>query len=77
VLTLAGLVVNVGSALVVTLFSDGGSASGSGWVYAQAAISLFLYQTLDATDGKQSYRSGQSTPLEELFDHGMDAMSTG
>lgn len=39
------------------------------------AITLFLYQTLDAIDGKQARRTGTSSPLGELFDHGMDSIS--
>jgi phosphatidylglycerophosphate synthase len=33
-------------------------------------IGLFIYQSLDAIDGKQARRTGQSGPLGELFDHG-------
>lgn len=47
------------------------------WAYLQAALGLFIYQTLDATDGKQARRTGSSTPLGELFDHGCDAFSQG
>jgi len=40
------------------------------------AICLFVYQTMDALDGKQARRTGNSSPLGELFDHGCDALST-
>jgi phosphatidylglycerophosphate synthase len=40
-----------------------------------AGLSVFIYQTLDAIDGKQARRTGQSSPLGQLFDHGCDAMS--
>lgn len=40
------------------------------------AIGLFVYQTLDACDGKQARRTGSSSPLGELFDHGCDSLST-
>jgi phosphatidylglycerophosphate synthase len=40
----------------------------------QAACS-FIYQTLDAIDGKQARRTGASSPLGQLFDHGCDALS--
>lgn len=40
------------------------------------AFSIFMYQTLDAVDGKQARRTGQSGPLGQLFDHGCDAWST-
>lgn len=47
-----------------------------GWVYASWGIGLFLYQTFDACDGTQARRTGQSGPLGELFDHGVDAINT-
>lgn len=46
------------------------------WVLILAAIGLFVYQTLDACDGKQARRTGNSSSLGELFDHGCDAVST-
>ncbi|KAK2757974.1 hypothetical protein FQN54_004380 [Arachnomyces sp. PD_36] len=46
------------------------------WVYASWAVGLFLYQTFDAVDGTQARRTGQSGPLGELFDHGVDACNT-
>eukprot|EP00762_Andalucia_godoyi_P003800 ANDGO_08533.mRNA.1 putative CDP-alcohol phosphatidyltransferase class-I family protein 3 len=45
------------------------------WVYAFAAVCLFLYQTLDNCDGKQAVRTRSSSPLGELFDHGVDALA--
>lgn len=46
------------------------------WVHVLCAVCLFAYQTLDALDGKQARRTGSSSPLGELFDHGCDAVST-
>jgi len=46
------------------------------YIYVIHAICLFLYQTLDALDGKHARRTGNSSPLGELFDHGCDAVST-
>ena len=40
------------------------------------AIGFFIYQSLDAIDGKQARRTGSNSPLGELFDHGCDALST-
>ncbi|KAF9584810.1 hypothetical protein BGW38_005101 [Lunasporangiospora selenospora] len=40
------------------------------------AVGLFVYQSLDAIDGKQARRTGTSGPLGELFDHGCDALNT-
>uniref|UniRef100_A0AC34GHS4 Uncharacterized protein n=1 Tax=Panagrolaimus sp. ES5 TaxID=591445 RepID=A0AC34GHS4_9BILA len=45
------------------------------WAYFLAALGLFLYQTLDAIDGKQARRTNSASPLGELFDHGCDSIS--
>ena len=47
------------------------------WAYLLCAVGLFIYQSLDAIDGKQARRTNSSTPLGELFDHGCDSLSTG
>ena len=39
-------------------------------VWISVAVLLFLSHTLDGIDGKQARRTGTSTPLGELFDHG-------
>lgn len=36
---------------------------------------MFLYQTLDAIDGKQARRTKNGSPLGQLFDHGCDAVT--
>jgi len=46
------------------------------WVLINSAICLFVYQTMDAVDGKQARRAQCSSPLGELTDHGCDALST-
>lgn len=46
------------------------------WSYIATAVGIFFYQTLDELDGKQARRTGSSTSLGELFDHGCDAIST-
>jgi phosphatidylglycerophosphate synthase len=46
-------------------------------MYFLTALGLFVYQSLDAIDGKQARRTGTSSPLGELFDHGCDSVSTG
>lgn len=45
------------------------------WVSVAHGVLLFLYQTLDAVDGKQARRTNSSSPLGELFDHGCDALT--
>ena len=44
------------------------------WI--SVAILFFLAHTLDGTDGKQARRTGSSSPVGELFDHGCDSWST-
>lgn len=36
---------------------------------------MFVYHTLDGCDGKQARRTGSSSQLGEIFDHGVDALS--
>jgi len=40
------------------------------WVYIFASICQFIYQTLDAVDGKHARTTKASSPLGQLFDHG-------
>ncbi|VDM41340.1 unnamed protein product [Toxocara canis] len=74
-ITLIGLIVNLITVLVLSSFCRGASEPAPSWAYLQAALGLFIYQTLDATDGKQARRTGSSSPLGELFDHGCDSMT--
>lgn len=45
------------------------------YTFALAALGIWLFQTLDAIDGKQARRTGSSSPLGQLFDHGCDTIS--
>ncbi|BES99739.1 CDP-alcohol phosphatidyltransferase [Nesidiocoris tenuis] len=44
-----------------------------GWVFLAAGILIFIGYTLDGIDGKQARNTGTSSPLGELFDHGLDS----
>jgi ethanolaminephosphotransferase len=46
------------------------------WCYMEAA-SYLIYRILDELDGKQARRTGNSSPLGLLFDHGCDSMTAG
>lgn len=46
------------------------------WVWLVCAINHFLAHTLDGIDGKQARRTQSSTPLGELFDHGLDSWTS-
>ncbi|XP_035673369.1 choline/ethanolaminephosphotransferase 1-like isoform X3 [Branchiostoma floridae] len=76
-LTMAGFLINVVTSLLLIIFySPTAKEEAPAWVYAVCAVGWFLYQCLDGMDGKQARRTGSSTPLGELFDHGSDAVST-
>lgn len=68
--TLVGFFAIVASFLLFAFFSPSISESAPSWVYLFAAFCMFFYQTMDALDGKQARRTGNSSPLGELFDHG-------
>lgn len=75
--TLVGLVINCFGA-VLFWFWDlkfARDAEIPFWVYVLSVFCLFAYQTLDAIDGKQARRTGTSSPLGQLFDHGCDAFA--
>ncbi|EDS44014.1 diacylglycerol cholinephosphotransferase [Culex quinquefasciatus] len=57
-------------------YSPNGRSEPPRWASALCALGLFVYQSLDAIDGKQARRTNSSTPLGELFDHGCDSIST-
>lgn len=45
------------------------------WTYFFAGICIFIYQTLDACDGKQARKTKSSSPLGQLVDHGCDSFA--
>lgn len=45
------------------------------FVFVLAAAALFIYQLLDNLDGHQARRTGTSSPLGLLLDHGCDAFN--
>lgn len=53
-----------------------GTSEIPAWAFLWNAISLLAYQTLDNMDGKQARKTGSSSPLGLLFDHGCDAMNS-
>ena len=46
------------------------------WLFAFNGLCHCFYFTLDGCDGKQARRTNSSTPLGQLFDHGMDCLVT-
>ncbi|XP_075212584.1 choline/ethanolaminephosphotransferase 1 bbc isoform X7 [Lycorma delicatula] len=75
-ITVSGLIVNILTTLILVWYSPDAKAEAPRWAFFVCAFGLFVYQSLDAIDGKQARRTGTSTPLGELFDHGCDSIST-
>ncbi|XP_050504112.1 choline/ethanolaminephosphotransferase 1 isoform X3 [Diabrotica virgifera virgifera] len=75
-ITVLGLCVNIFTSLLLIWYSPDAKAEAPRWVCALCALGLFIYQSLDAIDGKQARRTNSSNPLGELFDHGCDSIST-
>ncbi|KAI1318137.1 hypothetical protein EDD11_007189 [Mortierella claussenii] len=66
-----GLLCVVVNLLTMYYFAPDMSGVCPSWVYYSFGIGLFVYQSLDAIDGKQARRTGTSGPLGELFDHAL------
>merc|ERR1711894_2752 len=75
-ITITGLVISMVAALLLIYHCPSAREEVSGWIPLALAITMFVYQTLDAIDGKQARRTGSSNALGELFDHGCDSLST-
>jgi phosphatidylglycerophosphate synthase len=45
------------------------------WLLGLQILGIFLFQTLDALDGKQARRTGSSSPLGNWLDHTLDVLS--
>ncbi|XP_064811990.1 choline/ethanolaminephosphotransferase 1-like isoform X2 [Oncorhynchus masou masou] len=75
-ITIVGLATNILTTLVLVYYCPTATEQAPLWAYLSCAVGLFIYQSLDAIDGKQARRTNNSTPLGELFDHGCDSLST-
>lgn len=77
VITFLGLVFSIISLVLTVYYNPELKADVCPrWVHLVVAINLFLYQTLDNMDGKQARKTGSSSPLGMLFDHGIDAINS-
>lgn len=73
--TLIGFVLIILSHLTLMWFSPRLEEPAPGWVYIFVGVSLATYMVLDNLDGRQARRTGSSSPLGHLFDHGCDAFN--
>ncbi|KAH0477218.1 MAG: uncharacterized protein KVP18_000854 [Porospora cf. gigantea A] len=75
ILTLVGFICTVGAFLCVAVPSPTLDMPIPRTCLLLVALFVFLYQTLDALDGKQARRMKCSSPLGTLFDHGCDIVT--
>jgi len=76
-ITFVGLCLIIMSHTMLAWFDPDLTGNAPSWVFALQGICLFVYSTLDNMDGKQARRTGSSSSLGLLFDHGCDAVNAG
>eukprot|EP00933_Yihiella_yeosuensis_P082298 TRINITY_DN96130_c0_g1_i1.p1 TRINITY_DN96130_c0_g1~~TRINITY_DN96130_c0_g1_i1.p1 ORF type:complete len:475 (+),score=38.91 TRINITY_DN96130_c0_g1_i1:44-1426(+) len=76
IVTLFGFLPMAVSYVLCWTYSPGYALSAPRWVILFALLSLFVYQTSDAVDGKHARKIGMATPVGQLFDHGFDCLSS-
>ncbi|KAM0485164.1 hypothetical protein ACHAPX_001145 [Trichoderma viride] len=73
--TLLGFFFILFNVALVVIYMPDLVGPGPSWLYFSFAFGLFMYQTMDNVDGKQARRTGTSSGLGELFDHGIDSLN--
>ncbi|KAK3942113.1 CDP-alcohol phosphatidyltransferase [Diplogelasinospora grovesii] len=73
--TLIGFIFILANVGLLVIFMPDLVGPGPAWLYYSFAFGLFMYQTMDNIDGKQARRTGTSSGLGELFDHGIDSLN--
>ncbi|KAI8875899.1 Choline/ethanolaminephosphotransferase [Backusella circina FSU 941] len=76
-ITLTGLLFMILNVILVFIYVPTFEPEDAGpwWLYVSFSLGLWLYSTFDNVDGRQARRTGTSSPLGELFDHGCDALN--
>ncbi|CAH0479357.1 unnamed protein product [Peronospora belbahrii] len=74
-ITIGALSLVILSHLIMLWYAPNMVEEAPRWVYINAGLSLLFYQILDVADGKQARKTGNSSPLGLLFDHGCDALN--
>ncbi|GAM16932.1 hypothetical protein SAMD00019534_001070, partial [Acytostelium subglobosum LB1] len=75
-ITLIGFFFIIASYLITCWYTPDFQGEAPKWTYLFHTLCIFIYQTMDALDGKQARRTNSSSGLGELFDHGCDAITT-
>ncbi len=71
-LTLVGQLACLGAAGASAWAAHGGAS----WLYVLSSFLLLAYLTLDNLDGAHARRTGQTSPLGEFLDHGLDGLAS-
>jgi len=74
--TLIGFLCILSSYVLMTFYDVTYSQQLPSSVLLYAAFTHFAYQTLDACDGKHARRTGNTSPLGMLMDHGCDSLTS-
>ncbi|KDD76107.1 hypothetical protein H632_c352p0 [Helicosporidium sp. ATCC 50920] len=74
-ITLMGLAALCGSYVLAAAHLPELDGEAPRHVYWACAAACFFYLHMDCLDGKQARRTGTSSPLGQLFDHGCDALA--
>ncbi|KAF6203595.1 hypothetical protein GE061_001927 [Apolygus lucorum] len=73
-LTFLGFMLTLSAALLLSFYDWHFYADSiPPWVFLVVPVLIFVGYTLDGIDGKQARNTGTSSPLGELFDHGLDS----
>lgn len=64
-------------ACVLAAACAGLAVGGPLGLYVVSAVLLLVYVTADNVDGPHARRTGQTSPLGEYLDHGLDGMASG
>lgn len=73
--TLLGFFCVLINILILYIYDPNLDGSGPTWIYYSFAAGVWMYSTMDNVDGKQARRTGTSSGLGELFDHGIDSLN--
>merc|ERR1719428_907719 len=72
-ITVTGTLCLAAGVVPIAAAPSAAEVSSASWLFA--AFSVFVYQTFDAVDGKQARRTGTSSALGNLLDHGCDSVA--
>ncbi len=73
--TLLGFFFVLGNVFLLQIMDPELQGPKQAWVCYSYAFGVWAYSTMDNIDGKQARRTGTSSGLGELFDHGIDSLN--